>query len=165
MKTEIRSLSAIDMPLVQELAYKIWPIAYREILSKAQLDYMLNWMYSLNSLTQQLQEGHKYYGIYEAEEFLGFLDLQLNYPFENELKINKIYVLSSSQGKGLGLKLMRFALETARISAMQSVSLQVNRHNKAKDFYAKIGFTVREEKKFDIGNGYFMDDFVMEYRF
>jgi ribosomal protein S18 acetylase RimI-like enzyme len=45
-----------------------------------------------------------------------------------------------------------------------ALQLQVNRHNKARSFYKKIGFAVMEEADFDIGNGYFMNDFVMEKR-
>ena len=63
----IRSLSIDEAPLVQALAHKIWPIAYKEILSQAQLDYMLNWIYSIESLTQQMQEGHHYFGNYESD--------------------------------------------------------------------------------------------------
>jgi len=33
---------------------------------------------------------------------------------------------------------------------------------KAKNFYEKLGFVVIEEKDFDIGNGHFMNDYVME---
>lgn len=160
----IRSLSAAEIPLVQELAYKIWPIAYKEILSQDQLDYMLNWMYSFESLTQQLQEGHHYFGIYDKNEIIGFLDIQPNYPENGVLKLNKIYVLPSYHGKGFGFQLIQFAIDFATEAKQKTIELQVNRFNKAKDFYSKIGFTIKEEKDFDIGNGYFMNDFVMEFR-
>lgn len=160
----IRSLSATEIHLVQELAYKIWPIAYKEILSQDQLDYMLNWMYSIESLTQQLQEGHHYFGIYDKNEIIGFLDVQPNYPENRVLKLNKIYVLPSYHGKGFGFQLIQFAIDFATEAKQKTIELQVNRFNKAKDFYSKIGFTIKEEKDFDIGNGYFMNDFVMEFR-
>lgn len=160
----IRSLSTAEIHLVQELAYKIWPIAYKEILSQDQLDYMLNWMYSIESLTQQLQEGHHYFGIYDKNEIIGFLDVQPNYPENGVLKLNKIYVLPSYHGKGFGFQLIQFAIDFATEAKQKTIELQVNRFNKAKDFYSKIGFTIKEEKDFYIGNGYFMNDFVMEFR-
>ncbi|RYD70869.1 MAG: N-acetyltransferase, partial [Sphingobacteriales bacterium] len=46
-----------------------------------------------------------------------------------------------------------------------ALQLNVNKNNKAKDFYLKAGFTVKEPVKIDIGGGYFMDDFVLEYKF
>lgn len=160
----IRLLSSNEAPLIQALAHKIWPIAYKEILSQAQLDYMLNWMYSLESLTQQMQEGHYYFGIYEADEMVGFLDVQPNQSEIGVLKLNKIYVLPAFHGKGFGYQLIQFAINYAKSEQQKTIELQVNRHNKAKDFYTKIGFTIKEEKDFDIGNGYFMNDYVMEYR-
>ena len=161
--TTIRSLSLAEMSHVQALAHKIWPVAYKEILSQEQLDYMLNWMYSIESLSQQIEEGHHYFGIFDATEMVGFLDVQPNHPEEKALKLNKIYVLPSCQGKGFGFQLMQFAIDFAKKKEQNTISLQVNRFNKAKDFYTKIGFTIKEEKDFDIGNGYFMNDYVMEY--
>jgi ribosomal protein S18 acetylase RimI-like enzyme len=159
---EIRSLSKLELPKVQELAHLIWPIAYKEILSQEQLDYMLNWMYSIDSLEQQLLDGHQYFGIYDQNEMLGFLDIQLNHPFDKEMKVNKIYVLTNQQGKQLGYQLMIHAIDFAKMHNMKSISLQVNRHNKAFEFYKKIGFIIREEKDFAIGNGYYMNDYMME---
>jgi ribosomal protein S18 acetylase RimI-like enzyme len=159
----IRSLSIDEAPLVQALAHKIWPIAYKEILSQAQLDYMLNWMYSIESLTQQMQEGHHYFGIYESDEIVGFLDVQPNHPEIGFLKLYKFYVLPACHGRGFGYQLIQFAINFAENEQQKTIELQVNRHNKAKDFYNKIGFTIKEEKNFDIGNGYFMNDFVMHY--
>ena len=158
----IRSLSIDKAPLVQALAHKIWPIAYKEILSQEQLDYMLNWMYSIESLTQQMQEGHHYFGIHEADEIIGFLDVQPNHPI-SVLKLNKIYVLPAFHGKGFGYELIQFAINFAKNEQQKTIELQVNRYNKSKDFYSKIGFTIKEEKDFDIGNGYFMNDYVMEF--
>ena len=161
--TTIRSLSLAEMSHVQALAHKIWPVAYKEILSQKQLDYMLNWMYSIESLTQQIEEGHHYFGIFDTSEMVGFLDVQPNHPEEKALKLNKIYVLPSCHGKGFGFQLMQFAIDFAKKQGQKTISLQVNRFNKAKDFYTKIGFTIKEEKDFDIGNGYFMNDYVMEF--
>ena len=158
--TEIRLLQAENMLTVQQLAHQIWPETYSHILSQDQLAYMLNWMYSLESLQQQLKKGHIYYGIFHESEMVGFLDIQeIN---ETELKINKIYVLPNLQGKGLGYNLMQHAINEARNKQMKSISLQVNRFNKAQEFYFKNGFVIREEKDFDIGNGFFMNDYVME---
>ncbi|MEI9808163.1 MAG: hypothetical protein WDO16_09960 [Bacteroidota bacterium] len=38
----------------------------------------------------------------------------------------------------------------------------MNRSNNAKLFYEKIGFIVIREEDIDIGNGYLMNDYVME---
>jgi hypothetical protein len=38
----------------------------------------------------------------------------------------------------------------------------VNRYNKAKDFYEKAGFKIIETVDIEIGNGFYMNDYVME---
>jgi len=38
----------------------------------------------------------------------------------------------------------------------------VNRYNKAKDFYEKAGFIIKETADIEIGGGFFMNDYVME---
>lgn len=45
-----------------------------------------------------------------------------------------------------------------------SLGLNVNRYNKAKGFYERLGFNVIGEENIPIGNGYFMNDYVMEKR-
>jgi ribosomal protein S18 acetylase RimI-like enzyme len=70
--------------------------------------------------------------------------------------------LPSQQGKGTGRFLLDYILKEIKQQGAVSLQLQVNRYNKAKDFYEKLGFTVIEEADFDIGNGFFMNDYVME---
>jgi ribosomal protein S18 acetylase RimI-like enzyme len=43
-----------------------------------------------------------------------------------------------------------------------TLQLNVNRNNPAKIFYEKLGFAVLNEEDIDIGNGYFMNDYVMQ---
>lgn len=158
----IRALAVSELKEVQRLAHIIWPVAYKEILSQAQLEYMLDWMYSEVSLQQQVEEGHLYFGIFENEQMLGFMDIQMNCGKNGEAKLNKLYVLPDFHGKKLGFRLLQKGIELAKAAQQSSMILQVNRHNKAFDFYKKVGFTIREEKDFDIGKGYFMNDYVME---
>ena len=42
--------------------------------------------------------------------------------------------------------------------------LNVNRYNKATDFYIKLGFEISYEEDIDIGNGFLMEDYVMKKR-
>ncbi len=160
----IRALALEELKEVQRLAHLIWPVAYKEILSKEQLAYMLDWMYSEQSLLQQVNEGHLYFGIFEEIKQVGFMDIQFNCGPIGEAKLNKLYVLPDYHGKKLGYKLLQKGIELAKENGQITLILQVNRHNKAFEFYKKIGFSIREEKDFDIGNGYFMNDYVMELK-
>jgi ribosomal protein S18 acetylase RimI-like enzyme len=78
------------------------------------------------------------------------------------LKLQKIYVLPEKQKLGLGLALMDYTVLFAQENGMKHITLQVNRTNKAVSFYERLGFYVADEQDFDIGNGYFMNDFVMQ---
>jgi ribosomal protein S18 acetylase RimI-like enzyme len=71
-------------------------------------------------------------------------------------------VLPETQGTGVGKLLFNLVVEKAKESNQKAVFLNVNKYNKAKDFYIKLGFTITKEEVIDIGNNYIMDDFVME---
>jgi hypothetical protein len=43
------------------------------------------------------------------------------------------------------------------------IELNVNKHNSAVDFYLKMGFAKQREMVLDIGQGYVMDDYVMQF--
>ena len=75
----IRRAEIEDMPAVHDLAYQIWPFAYGEILSKAQLDYMLDKIYSLTSLEHQFNVlKHSFIIVFEDEIPVGFAAYSLS---------------------------------------------------------------------------------------
>ena len=141
------------MVVVREIAQITWPITYREILSSEQLDYMFEWMYNLETIQNQVEEGQLFYVLKDNEKPLGFIGLELFTTEKNELKIQKIYVLPSAQGKGIGRKLIEKAVEIAQEKGIENVILNVNRFNKAVSFYQKLGFKITSEVNIDIGKG------------
>lgn len=150
-----------QLPIVQELAHQIWPVTYGHILSKDQFDYMMEMMYSIDSLQQQLPT--KPFLLVEDEgDFIGFASYEINWENTTKTKIHKLYVLPQIQGKGIGKMLINHIKDIAVQKQNSALILTVNRFNKAKDFYQKLGFHIAEEKQFPIGNGYIMDDYVME---
>ncbi len=157
----INLLSKNEMVVVREIAQITWPITYREILSSEQLDYMFEWMYNLETLQNQVEEGQLFYVLKENGKPLGFIGLELLTTKKNEIKIQKIYVLPYNQGKGVGRKLIEKAIEIAQESGIENVILNVNRFNKAVSFYQKIGFKITSEVNIDIGKGYLMEDYIM----
>ena len=46
----IKKATTNDIQLINEMAQIVFPATYREILSKEQLDYMMDWMYSPKNL-------------------------------------------------------------------------------------------------------------------
>lgn len=149
--------------LIQELAYKTWPQTFTGILSSEQIAFMLEKMYSLESLQEQIEsKGHIFILAKEEDQCLGFISYELHHDDSQFTKIHKLYLLPSSQGKGLGKILIETVAEKALQNGDIMLSLNVNRQNKAIDFYEKMGFVKVKEENISIGNGFWMEDFVME---
>ncbi|ESU22239.1 GNAT family acetyltransferase [Flavobacterium enshiense DK69] len=151
-----------QLTVIRDLAYKIWPDAYGEILSEAQLDYMLENFYAIPALEKQMEMGHVFLLAEENDVFYGFASYEVNCKSTGKTKLHKIYVLTETQGKGVG-KLLLSAVEKAAIKASNShVFLNVNRYNNAQEFYKRLGFEIIHQEDIEIGQGYLMEDFVME---
>lgn len=162
---DIRILEAQpdEFNVIQYIVDETWPVAYGDILSKEQLDYMIAWLYSLEKLNADVENGHRYYLAKDAHDTpLGFIGIEHRYGGENASKLHKIYILPQFQGKGIGEKLLQKAEGLARDKGSDVLSLNVNRMNKARYFYERYGFSVVKSEDIDIGNGYLMEDFVME---
>lgn len=157
---EIQKASVNDIPLIRELAFKVWPQTYASMISAEQIDYMLDMMYSEASLEKQIGDGARFIFIYENKEPVGFASYQKISPAI--FKLHKLYVLPSQQGKGTGRYIIEHIISEIKPLGAKALQLQVNRRNNAKYFYEKNGFAVIKEYDFDIGNGYVMDDYVME---
>jgi N-acetylglutamate synthase-like GNAT family acetyltransferase len=154
----IRVATINDLPTIEKLAREIWPGTYGDILRPDQLDYMLQFIYSQTSLqNQMLQQQHNFLMVEWEGEPVGFADYSLYAP--GVYKLHKIYVHGSMQGKGVGKTLIEYIMNIVKGHTLR---LNVNRHNKARYFYEKLGFVVTGEEDVDIGNGYFMNDYVME---
>ncbi|MFH7005546.1 GNAT family N-acetyltransferase [Flavobacterium bizetiae] len=152
-----------DIKQIQNIVNITWPITYGEILSKEQLDYMLGLFYSTEALNEQYNKKIQlFYMIDEDETNIGFIGIEHNYNGETVTKIHKIYLLPETQGKGIGKKVIDEIGKLALENNSKALLLNVNRFNSALGFYKKIGFEVKEEVDFEIGNSYLMEDYVME---
>ena len=148
--------------IIIDLTKKIWPVAYGEILSKAQLDYMIDKFYNETALRELIQKGQVFYLAQDDKDnYVGFVSYEINSE-PNKTKIHKIYVLPETQGTGLGRQFFELVKEKAIENNQEAIFLNVNKYNNAIHFYTKLGFTKVKDEVIDIGNGYVMDDYVME---
>lgn len=149
---------------IRSIAEEVWPTTYGEILSKEQLDYMMEMMYSVASLQKQVDEKeHHFILAYSDKIPVGFASYEFNYNGNVTTKIHKIYVLSNQQGKGIGKILIDYIMNVARQNNQEALLLNVNKNNVAIHFYKKLGFLITAEEVIDIGQGYVMDDYVMQF--
>ena len=159
----IHEASEADFPSIQRIAHQTWPVTFGDILSPDQINYMLEWMYSLSSLKEQTsQKGHYFLLAKEEDMNLGFASYELNYKGTPVTKIHKIYILPETQGKGLGKKLIGSISEIALAHDNQALLLNVNRSNPAVQFYQHLGFEIIGEEDISIGNGFLMEDYTMK---
>jgi len=159
---QIRKATPEDFEIIHDLAIATWYNTYDKILSQEQLAYMLDMMYSRDAFTEQiLVKGHHFLLLFNEEKYLGFASYELNY-LSGTTKLHKLYVLPETQGMGAGKLLISKIEEDAAVNRNNTVSLNVNRYNKALNFYTKIGYIKVREEDINIGNGYLMEDFVME---
>ena len=156
-----------DLAFIRSVSERTWPSTYGHIISQEQIDFMLDWMYSDASLEKQMNTGCEFYIASTQNENgdldpVGFCSVS---PEEGAHKLNKLYVLPAAQGIGAGKALLNKAIEVAKAAGSTSLFLQVNKQNTAYTFYLKKGFIKELEFKFDIGNGFYMDDYVMRLHF
>ena len=156
-----------DMQLVHNMAEIVFRHTYREILSSEQMEYMMDWMYSLPNLRRQLDDGHIYHIAYDGERPCGYVSVQPEGIAEDGMPLyhlQKIYVLPSFQGQKLGKSLFNHAIKSIKEIHPEpcQMRLNVNRNNtKAVDFYYRMGMKKVFEGDFDIGHGYLMTDYIM----
>ncbi len=152
-----------DFKTIQQIAYKTWPTAYGEILSKSQIDFMLESMYALDVLNDNYtKKNHRFLLLNEFENPVGFASYEHQYLNSNATRLHKLYLLPESKSKGFGKLLIDEISRVACENNSDKISLNVNRFNSAFKFYQKMGFEIIGEENLFIGNGYFMEDYKME---
>ncbi len=143
-----------NIPLIQDLARRSWENAYADILSAEQMEYMLSEMYSEAEIASHFQNpDYHYYLIFDEN----------NGSYEGFIKLHRIYLTPESKGKGFGKEALQFINGQVSENGNSRIILNVNKHNVARKFYESQGYRVYDEGVFDIGNGFVMDDFLMEF--
>lgn len=156
----IHPATLTDIPVIVELAEATWEPTYRFIISREQLEYMYRVIYTPASLERQMTEqGHRFLVLYCEEQACGFASYSAKDP-AGTYHLNKIYLLPSHQGRGLGQQLLGAVEQAVRAAGGHTLELNVNRHNPALAFYEHQGFHQHREEDIPIGP-YWMNDYVM----
>lgn len=156
-----RKASLTDIETIRRLASEIWTSSYKEMLSAAQIEYMLNWMYSAETIAKEMHEGVLWEIIDYENNPIGYIALT---PEGEKLKLNKLYLSRNIQGKGVGQEALKHIIEYAKNCGYKELYLTVNQRNyNAMKAYEKAGFIKTDFKVFDIGGGFVMDDYIYSY--
>ena len=157
-KLNFKKANKSDISIIFELAVKIWRKHYPSIISNEQIEYMLEKMYSKESLAQQMDDGHVFWLAFDHANPIGYLSY--NSVGNGDYFLNKFYIDVDRHRKGIGKQLFDHVF--SHLSDARTIRLTVNRKNHiAINYYFKNGFIIEEVKDFDIGDGFEMNDFVM----
>ncbi len=148
----IGDMSALASAIVKE--------HFDPIIGSRQNDYMIEKFQSVKSIKQQLSEGYVYYFICLDDTAIGFLAYR---PDEDCLYLSKFYLDKEYRGKGFSKEMLSFVKSAAIENGLKRIRLNVNKNNNAIYAYEKLGFKRTGTQKKDIGNGFFMDDYIYEY--
>jgi diamine N-acetyltransferase len=161
-QTRILRVTAEQLPAISELAGVIWRACYPDIITRAQIDYMLARMYALDVLRDEIcSQGIRYDILLVDGKTAGFA----SYGPATEpgvMKLHKLYLLPEMHGRGLGSLLLKHCEAEARKLGAQRLILSVNKRNaRAIAAYQRNGFVTADSVVTDIGGGFVMDDYIM----
>ncbi|PAF32665.1 GNAT family N-acetyltransferase [Paenibacillus sp. 7516] len=146
---------------LSRLAAEIWQEYYVSIITLEQIDYMIQQYQSVSAVTEQIHEqGYEYYFIQRDDAPVGYISVKVE---EDRMFLSKFYIGKKHRGQGYASLAFAFLEQQCIERGINLIWLTVNRHNESSiAVYEKKGFRTVREQVADIGNGFVMDDFVME---
>jgi diamine N-acetyltransferase len=160
MDTVFRNAAHKDIKVIREIANKTWFVTYEPILGKEQPQYMFDLIYSEDALAKQMEDGQVFVLQFIDSQVVAFASYSMKDSEMNIFKLNKLYLNPDFQGGGYGRKMLE-EVESQLINlGVKTLDLNVNRYNKARFFYEKLGFEIISEEDIPIGE-YWMNDYVM----
>ncbi|WP_394993951.1 GNAT family N-acetyltransferase [Emticicia sp.] len=149
-----------DITKIRLIAEKTWFVTYEPILGKEQSKFMFDLIYNEHALADQMVAGQVFVLQFSDEQIVAFASYSIKEEEKCIYKLNKIYLDPDFQGAGFGKKLLLEVEDQLRDLDGKTLDLNVNKYNKARFFYEKLGFEVILEEDIPIGS-YWMNDFVM----
>lgn len=158
---QFKEITNEEIKTLEQLARDIWNEYFITLLSKQQIDYMLNKFLSKEAIQDQISnKNYHYYFIYHNNTVAGFIGIQIE---TEKLFLSKLYLKKEFRGQKLASKAFDFIESLAKQLNKSSIYLTVNKYNTHTiEVYKHRGFNVILDQISDIGHGYVMDDYVME---
>ena len=159
--TMIKVSTDEQLKKLAEKANIVWHEFFPCILTEGQIDYMVEKFQSYSAMKNQMEnDGYEYYFITTDDKILGYTGIKKE---EERLFLSKLYLLKENRGKGYASKAFDFLINYCKENDLKSIYLTVNKQNEHTiAVYKKKGFEVVDTQVADIGNGYVMDDYIME---
>jgi ribosomal protein S18 acetylase RimI-like enzyme len=153
--------TAEEIAELARLAAEIWREYYVSIITIEQIDYMIGKFQSVQAITDQIHlQGYEYYLIHHDRSAVGYMSVRQE---EGKLFLSKFYISKEHRGRGYASQAIAFLEQLCKDRNLNHIWLTVNRHNESSiAVYEKKGFRIVQEQIADIGNGFVMDDYIME---
>lgn len=146
---------------ISELAEVIWHEHFTPIIGESQVNYMVDKFQSFPALKEQIADGYEYFQIYHDGVFSGYTGI---HEENGELFLSKLYLSKESRGQGLATKAFEFLKNLCHERGLNKIWLTCNKYNThTLDVYHHLGLTTTRSQIADIGGGYIMDDYILEY--
>lgn len=160
----LRVIPVSNMELVYSVsavADEIWHEHFVPIIGEEQVDYMLEKFLSPEALVEQINSGYQYYLFSFEYTFAGFAGVHKE---NGSLFLSKLYVHKDFRGKGIASYMFKQFVEMCKKHDLDKIWLTCNRNNtNTLNVYKHWGFKKVREEAADIGNGFVMDDYILEY--
>ena len=163
--------TAADQEKLAAMAHEIWNEYWPPRIGQAQVDYMVKNFQSLEAIRRDMSEhSYDYWFIFVDDSATSHEKRLVGYtgghpePETNRYFISKIYLLQDERGHGIAKDVIRFYDDTAISRGFARTYLTVNKYNDgAIRSYLRNGFEIIDSVETDIGNGFIMDDYIMEH--
>lgn len=145
---------------IANLAEIIWHEHFTKILGEQQVNYMVKKFQSYPALKEQIAQGYEYFQLFWNQELAGYTGI---HEEDGKLFLSKLYVKKDFRGNRISTKALTYLKSLAQSRNLSCIWLTCNRHNaQTLAVYDHLGFHRVRTQVADIGNGYVMDDYVME---
>ena len=161
----VRELGEVEE--LARLAAHIWNEYWPALIGADQTRYMVEQFQSLEVIRRDMAENaYEYWFVRSAEDgrVVGYTGGHVE-PETNRFFISKIYLLAEERGRHFASAIIAFYDDLCRERGLDAMYLTVNKHNElgTRAYIAK-GFQVIDAVETDIGEGFIMDDYIMEKR-
>lgn len=154
--------SEADVRRLAKVAREVWREANVAFCTPEQVEYMIEKFQSFEAITGQLMQGYRYFLIEDGDEILGYFGVQNQ---GERLFLSKFYIMKQNRGRGLFSIGLQRMIDICKEDGLESIYLTVNRNNThAYEVYLAKGFKVIAEEDNPIGEGFEMNDYIMEYK-
>lgn len=158
---ELRKVEVDEIDELSRLATKIVREHYDPIIGEETNTYMLNLFQTPQGIQKQLDEGYEMLWAILDGVKVGYFAFK---PKDGKMYLNKLYIDKEYRGKKIASTIFDYLVKRTKSQNMTKIFLNVNKHNdNTLAIYKHLGFVKIRAELNPIGQGYYMDDYVLEY--